>query len=101
FSQLKRIQGHYDWLENPPEEPKQENYAVTRYRHKETAHIIPECDYLAKEKRIKAIANSGNIESKDKTSFFEDLDSWEKIEVVDKGAWDKALDKYKQYQTWR
>lgn len=101
FNQLKRIQGHYDWLDNPPEEPKQKNYEITRYMHKETKHIIPECDYLAKAKRIKAIADSAKIDSKDKTSFFENLDVWEKIEVVDKGAWDKALDKYKQYLTWR
>lgn len=101
FSQLKRIQGHYEWLENPPKEPKQEDYAITRYKHKITGHIIPECDYLAKEKRIKAIAESGNLDSKNKISFFEDLDAWEKIKVIDKGSWDKALDKYKQYLTWR
>jgi predicted nucleotidyltransferase len=98
FSQLKRIQGHYNWLTNPPKEPVRANYLVTRYKNKHTGKVIPEGDYLKKKERINAISNSSNGES---VRFFEDLANWEPFEDVDKDAWNEVNSKWEQYQDWR
>lgn len=99
FSQLKRIQGHYNWLENPPTEPKRENYEVTRYKNKHTGKVIPENDYDKKQQRIKELKIAGN--NTETNHFFENLEDWEKIKDVDKNSWNEANTKWEQYNTWR
>lgn len=100
FAELKRISGHYEWLTNPPTEPRREDYEITYYRQGVTGEVIPEWDYVAKKERIGKILRSAGCYN-EKDHLFEQMGLWIPFKDVNKSAWDKANKRWEQYQTWR
>jgi predicted nucleotidyltransferase len=82
--QLKRIEGHYRWIKDPPNEPDAEKYKVKRYRNKTSGKVIPVSDYEAKMQRM-----------------FESPEHWEEFMDIDSKSYDQAKKKYEQYLTWK
>ncbi len=81
--QLKRIQGHYRWLKDPPSEPDPLKFAILRYKNKVTGKVIPESDYLAKMERM-----------------FESPEHWEPFNDTNNNNYRQAKAKYDQYLKW-
>lgn len=96
FSQLKRLQGHRNWIENPPTEPDPKAFQILRYRHVVSGQIIPESDFVAKKQRVeeimKEIDGSALCDS--------EIANWEPVMALKTEDFDKAKKTWEQYLDW-
>lgn len=92
FAQLKRIERHLQWIENPPVEPDPAPYMITRYRNKGTGKVIPIEDFEQKKARAARLSRTG--------SAFMREEQWEKVEVPDAEPYKRARREWDQYQEW-
>lgn len=115
YSQLKRIQGHYQWISNPPKCPIKQDYIVKKYRNNVTGKFIPEGDYINKKIRAEKIVNSGKSIDKQLSSAvspdkldgmttdhnFGNFNEWELVDCFDEKNFKLDASNWEKYLTWK